>query len=32
MGLFNIGKNQKLLNLQKLLVINSPNKLMYTES
>lgn len=32
MGLFIIGKNQKLLNLQKLLVINSPNKLMYTES
>ena len=31
MGLFGIGKNQKLLKLQKLLVENSPNKLVYTE-
>lgn len=31
MGLFSITHNQKLLKLQKLLVVNSPNKLIYTE-
>lgn len=31
MGLFGIGKNQKLLKLQKVLVDNSPNRLVYTE-
>ena len=31
MGLFGIGKNQKLLRLQKLVVANSPNRLVYSE-